>query len=276
MGRIFVVRVGADSSHYSIKSPIFANKRFEFVPIPEEQLPIPHKHPMLRYCDIRCFNDAAYNLGEYVGKDAQTVAHNDPEFENMTYGDQCKLYPRARNLIDDDRTRRKGARKGDYLFFLARLEETDGSHFTGKAGLYFIGYFHIEAVVGPVQAPLANTEEAGIGGNAHILRAKAEPDLWGDEKRKFWVFKGAPDSVRFPFALEANWEWLSTIFRDARGRPWREKKGQTPMQRVASYTRTIRCHLDPDNHEQTDYYRRFWGKVQDHLNRVNNTMHCYL
>lgn len=272
MGRIFVVRVGADSSHYSIRSPIFTDKRFEFVPIPEgekkwEQLPIPHKYPMLRYCDIRCFNDAARNLGEYVGKDAQTVAHNDPEFENMTYGDLCKLYPRARNLIDDDRTGRKGARSGDYLFFLARLEEHDGSYFTGKAGLYFVGYFHIEAVLGPIQAPLTNAEEARIGRNAHVLRVKAEPNLWVDEQRKFWVFKGDPDSVCFRFALEASWEWLSTVFLDAYERPWHEQKGQTPMQRIASYTRTIRCHLDPSDPDQTDRYRLFWDKVHNHLNR---------
>jgi hypothetical protein len=112
MGRILVVRVGAHSSHYSIGSPILTDKRFEFVPIRGgekkwDQLPILHKYPMLRYCDIQCFNDAARNLGEYVGKDAQTVAHNDPEFESMTYGDLYELYPRARNLIDDDRTGRK-------------------------------------------------------------------------------------------------------------------------------------------------------------------------
>lgn len=271
MGRIFVVRVGADSSHYRIRSPIFIDKRFEFVPIPEgekwEKLPIPHKHPMLRYCDIPCFNNTVRNLGEYVGKDAQTVAHNDPEFVDMTYGDLCDLHSRGVNLIDDTKKGRTGARPGDYLFFLARLEKHDGSHFTGEAGLYFIGYFHIEARLGPIKAPLANAEEARIGRNSHVLRAKAEPDLWFDERRKFWVFKGGPDSVRFTFALEASWEWLSTIFHDAYGRLWHEKKRQTPMQRVASYMRTIRCHLDPDNPEQTDYYRRFWDKVHSHLNR---------
>ena len=273
MGRIFVVRVGADTQYYPIRSPIFVDERFELVPITEgekkmDQLPIAHRDPMQRYCDIRCFNtDAAPSLGAYVGKEAQTVAHNDPEFAHMTYGDLCDLNPRARNLIDDPRTERKGAEQGDYLFFLARLEGHDGRHFTGKAGLYFVGYFHIEARFGPIQAPLTNAEEASIGRNAHILRAKAEPDLWVDERRKFWVFKGGPDSVRFRFALEADWEWLSTVFSDAYGRPWHETKGQTLMQRAASYTRTIRCHLDPDNPEQSDYYRRFWDKVHDHLKR---------
>jgi len=269
MNRIFVIRVGADSSNYLIRSPILADNRFEFVPIPEgekwEQRPIPPKHPMLRYRDIPCFNNAARNLGEYVGKQVQTLAHNDPEFAGMTYGDVCELYPRARNLIDGDNGR-TGVRQGDYLFFLARLVKHDGTHFADDAALYFIGYFHIENVLGPIQLPPDDVEEARIGTNAHVLRAQAE-NSWGDERRKFWVFKGGPDSVRFRFALETNWEWLSTVFHDAYGCLWREKRGHTRMQRVASYTRTIRCQLDPDNPKQNDSYQRFWDKVNRHLNR---------
>ena len=268
MNRIFVIRVGADSSHYPIRSPIFKDNRFEFIPIPEGENnkwrkdPIPHIHPMLRYCEIPCFNDPSRNLGEYVGKHAQTVAHNDPEFTGMTYGDLCKRNPRAINLIDDE----KGAKLGDFLFFLARLEKHDGSNFVDDAGLYFIGYFHIETVCGPIQTPLADLQETRIGTNAHVLRAKAEPNLWVDERSKFWVFKGGPNSVRFPFALEADWEWLHTIFHDAYGRDWK-KNGYTPIQRVASYTRTIRCQLDPDNPEQNDSYQRFWDKVQRNLDK---------
>lgn len=272
MGRIFVVRVGTDTQHYPIRSPIFPDRRFEFVPIPEgekwESLPIAYKKPMLRYRDIRCFNDVSRSLGDYAGHSALSVAHNDPEFDEMTYGDLCDINSRAANLLDNHRTGRIGARQGDYLFFLARLEEHDGSLFTGQAGLYFVGFFHIAVVLGPIRARITEAQEAIVGRNAHVLRAKAEPGLWNDARRQFWVFKGGRDSERFELALKANWEWLSTIFSDASGCPWHEWQGQTRLQRITSYTRTIRCQLDPTDSEQSDRYAHFWDRIRDHLSRT--------
>lgn len=185
------------------------------------------------------------------------VAHNDPEWETMTYGDLCNTNARASNL--------KKVQTGDYLFFLARLEYHDGSRFTGGGDFYFVGYFHIKSVYPAIDRPLTPAEEIEIGRNAHVLRAKANPSLWADERLKFWVFKGDANSVRFRYALRADWKWLTDIFRDAYGYQWSEKSSQSRLQRIASYTRTIRCQLDPNDPEQKSRYERFWEKVQSHL-----------
>lgn len=271
MARIFVVRVGADTKHSPVRSPVFRDGRFELVPIVEfdkrlDRFPIVHKKPLQRYCDIACFNyDAGANLGVYAGRKAKDVAHNDPEFEEMTYGDLSNA--KASNLIGSARRAERGTEKGDYLFFLARLEEYDGIRYTGRAGHYFVGYFQVEACFGPKQEPLSDLEEAVIGRNAHVRRAKADPELWSDPERRFWVFKGGPGSVRFMTGLEATWGWMCSVFRDVDGRPWRTMEGKSVEQRIASYTRTIRCHLDPCNADQIDRYDRFWERVHDHLRR---------
>ncbi len=270
MNRVFLVRVGADTTYpYPIRSPVFEDNSFEFVPIPEgkkREWPIPYRDPMLRYCEIRCLNDPKRDLGVYLGKYSHWVAHNDPEFVTKTYGDVCEEYSRARNLIDNPKKRTSGVEEKDYLFFLARLDKHNRQTFTGSYGLYFIGYFHVENVFGPIERPMQPKEDAKIGGNAHVLRAKADPSLWADKRHKFWIFKGNADSVRFHYALETKWDWLSKILRDTQGRPWKKKANQSDLQRITSYTRTIRCHLDPRNIQQRGLYQHFWGEIERHLN----------
>ena len=277
MNRIFVVRVGADTTYSPLRSPVFDKGRFEYMPIWEGEKeggkwrspPIDYKHPMLRYCDIPCSNMPDHMLDEFVPKNrSQWPAHNDPEFESMTYGDVCEHSARARNLIDNPKKDWTGVRQGDYLFFLARLERHDGNRFTNKAGFYFVGYFHIEKVYNPIQVQklLDSSKETKIGMNAHVLRAKAEPNfLWTDKRYKFWVFKGGADSRRFTYALEAEWDWLYSVFRDAHGNHWKKMANQSTLQRIMSYTRTIRCQIDPRDPQQRHRYDLFWDKVQQHL-----------
>lgn len=273
MNRVFVIRVGADTTYSPIKSsPLFDNGEFEFLPIWEssrqQRSPITQRPPMLRYCDIPCFNNPTQTLDRFVPKTwAEKPAHNDPEFITMTYGDLCEKSARARNLIDSPKMERTGAKKGDYLFFIARLEPHNGVRFTGEAGLYFIGYFCVERVWGPIQEPLDRSDDCQIGANAHVLRAKGYPNLWSDEHSKFWVFKGGADSIRFRYALEVEWEWMSSVLRDAKGRFWSKRSTQTTLQRMTSYTRTIRCQLDRDYVEQRDRYERFWERVIEHIAR---------
>lgn len=270
MNRIFVVRVGADTAYYPLRSPLFKDGSFEYMPIWEGEIwehpPIVYKPPMQRYCEIECFNNPSDRLSKFVPKSwAQVPAHNDPEFMMRTYGDVCQRSSRARNLINDPQKRREGVEPGDYLFFLARLEQYDGNRFVGFGDLYFIGYFHVESICGPIERPLQPADETEIGRNAHVLRVKADVSLWSDERYKFWVFRGGTDSVRFRRALKAEWQWLSQIFSDVHGQPWSEKKGQTLLQRVTSYTRTVRCQLDPSVPQQRDAYGCFWEKIQQHL-----------
>jgi len=109
--------------------------------------------------------------------------------------------------------------------------------------------------------------EPDIKDNAHVLRVLAEPTVLDSPKYKFWVFRGGKDSIRFTYALEAEWGWMSTIFTDADGEAWRSLEGLSVQQRIASYTRTIRCHLDPEKPKQASAYDRFWEVVCHHTDR---------
>ncbi len=273
MNRIFVVRVGADTGYPRLKSPIFSDRRFELMPIWEEdegrghKHPIEHKPPMLHYCDIPCFNNPRDNLprdnlAKYLVESDQEMsrkaAHNDPEFKTMTYGD---LYenPRASNL--------KGVELGDYLFFLARLERYNGQTFlAGDWDNYFIGYFHVESITKPMENPLELFQKTNIANNAHVLRAKADP---ANKDYKFWVFGGGQDSHRFNHALEASYDWISTVFKDRHNCDWHEHPQQNKKGRVMSYLRTIRCQIDPSKPGQQDSYKRFFDKIHQHLSRDN-------
>ncbi|MDI6839263.1 MAG: hypothetical protein QMD71_00135 [bacterium] len=150
MMKLFIANVGVNTSHVSkgLRSPIFSDKTFEFIPIPEEE----ERKKVLfspRYCEIRCFNKPNLAISEYLCPERRSdIAHNDPEFndpefndpefKSFTYGDIFS--PRAANL--------KEIQPDDLLFFLARLWlYKDG--FTNESDLYFIGYFTVEKRFAP-------------------------------------------------------------------------------------------------------------------------------
>ncbi|HBJ32702.1 MAG TPA: hypothetical protein DDY93_15210, partial [Dehalococcoidia bacterium] len=58
-GRIFLANVGANASH-RFASPIFLDRTFEFLPIPETpDIPPPHA---VRYRDLRSYNRRTEDL----------------------------------------------------------------------------------------------------------------------------------------------------------------------------------------------------------------------
>src|SRR5690242_17821333 len=89
--RAFLANVGANASHRA-RSPIFADRRFELVPIPEAvDLDGP---ALVRFGDLRCFNDPDRPLSAYLPPDWRArAAHYDPEFDTNTYGDNCRRAP---------------------------------------------------------------------------------------------------------------------------------------------------------------------------------------
>ena len=127
-GKIYVVNVGSNASH-NFCSPILADRTFEFIPIPEDrQLPGSHG---LEYQQLNSFYDPQENLSKYMPETMATVtAHSDPEFDTFTYGDNCEVNPRAMSL--------RQVKRGDFLFFLSRMELCIGSQRTGNFGFYFI------------------------------------------------------------------------------------------------------------------------------------------
>ena len=106
-GRIFLVNVGANASH-RFCSPLFPDGTFEFIPIPEDGPP--QGQSIVSYCDLASFNRPGQSLMKYVPQRLwYRAAHNDPEFETFTFGDNCERSPRAAALKRID--------VGDLLFF---------------------------------------------------------------------------------------------------------------------------------------------------------------
>ena len=141
-GRIFLANVGANASH-RFSSPIFQDGSFEFLPIPEDrELSMPYS---VRYRDLRPYNIPKSDLLDYVPRRLwDQTAHNDPEFDTFTYGDNCNTSPRAASL--------KWIQPGDFLFFISRLQHWIDNRPSIKHGFYLLGYLEIEAVLANVRS----------------------------------------------------------------------------------------------------------------------------
>ena len=206
MNRIFLVNVGVNASHGNLRSPIFEDYSFEFIPIPEagRRVSCPDCSTLPRYRDLETHNGVG--ILQIIPKSCFDLrVHNDPEFISCTYGDYPCRSPRAANL--------KKATKGDFVFFLARLvSHSDGSF--GKGGFYLIGYFEIEDILKNVESRPNDSVLRVFGKNAHVLRGLYSPKYWDG----FWVFKGSKRSCRFKRASPFDKEFCDSVLLDAQGR----------------------------------------------------------
>jgi hypothetical protein len=125
---VVLLRVGIDTGCGGIHSPLFRDRTFEFVPIPDS-----------RGLDERTYGNTKGRTGrafaEYFPKPRQEKArsqamHVDPEFESFTYGDPT---PPKRNLAQ--------LAPGDLLVFYAGME---GWGYTALPALYLAGVFRVE------------------------------------------------------------------------------------------------------------------------------------
>lgn len=134
--KLFVANVGVNMSSArlrGLKSPVFPDGTFEFVPIKESSR---YTHDGIpTYSDLPSVNGLSDSLAAYIPPAiAQYAVHNDPEFVTFTYGDV--MSPRASNL--------RHIEPGDELWFLARLWEHDGCRWLGTSDFYFIGRLSVE------------------------------------------------------------------------------------------------------------------------------------
>jgi len=131
--RLFVANVGvnaASASKRDLKSPMFPDGTFEFVPIKESARYA--VSAILAYTGLKTVTGRQPYLAAYLPeKTARYAVHNDPEFETYTYGDI--MTPRAANL--------QHIAPRDELWFLARLWDHDGAQWLGTSDFYFIGRF---------------------------------------------------------------------------------------------------------------------------------------
>jgi len=251
MGNVFIINVGVNASHGQLRSPVFDDGTFEFIPIPEQgrRRCCPECGTLPRYCDLESFN--GLNLSKFIpAKYYHCRVHNDPEFVSYTYGDYPTISPRATNL--------QKVEKGDSIFFLARLVKYRNEVFTKDAGFYLIGYFEVEDILKEVTARPKRSIGKFIN-NAHMRRALYDQKLWNS----FWVFKGSKHSCRFEYSIPFSKDFAEKILRDSSGHKiiWDEKR--TELQVIGSHTRACRMINDKNR------LRIFWEIIERTINMQN-------
>ena len=270
--KISIINVGVNRSHGTLKSPVFENDTFEFVPIPycsPSDCPVEPGNCMEcfeeytvfpRYSDLLSPNGSEFS--EFIPPyRLKTRTHNDPEFVTFTYGD-FPSNPRASNLKKLD--------LGDRLFFLARLVKWNGSRFTDEAGFYLIGFLDIDYIYDEyelydmVKSRRFDEKFERIKNSAHMLMAQKYPEFWLHEVQGWkgsWVFLGSDRSRRFPYAVPFDRELASKVMRDASGREWTWPENQTELQRIGSYTRS--CRIIDDKSRIDNLYKAIETRNRD-------------
>ena len=245
--RLYVVNVGvntADASKRGLRSPVFPDGTFEFIPIKEESR-FSRAQGIPSYGDLPSWTGRARSLADFLPDRVRGYrAHADPEFETFTYGDI--LSGRAANLA--------GVGPSDQLWFLARLWDHDGTRRTGASDFYFIGLLEVEqnrlftAGTRPEGIPPAVRER--ISNNAHYHR------LLAGDTAAFRILCGKQAaSWRFHRALKVTPKVAGVLFGGSydesdgvfrQGSKTLTNKNGRPRRfdRFGSITRTIQCFLD--------------------------------
>ncbi|MGA2239177.1 MAG: hypothetical protein ABSG74_08195 [Candidatus Bathyarchaeia archaeon] len=231
MTKIAFVNVGANASHGTLRSPIFEDDTFEFVPIPDVILSLFEHNRGLRYEELGASNGVAFR--EFIPA-AYLVqfAHVDPDFTGFTYGD----YPnhgRAANL------RRLSPK--DYVIFFSRLVRWDEGHFNGESGFYIIGFFEIETVFPDISRRPKKEVLREIEANPHVIRGECDSMFYDG----FWIIKGTRRSKRFKKALSLDKRTIEKFgLRDRFGHRWDWQKFRSEDAAIGSYMRSIKVVED--------------------------------
>ncbi len=226
--RSFIVNVGVNASHGALRSPLFDDGTFVYVPIPEK-LEYRKRDGLVRYQDLFSFDE----LERYIPKRYWDVAaHHDPEFSGCTYGDYPATVPKAATL--------SRARKGDFLFFLARLVRWREGAYVRNAGFYLIGCQRVSQIM-QLEKICSSAQRKVAATNAHYLRHI----FCGSEEHGCTIFKGDDNSRLFSRAIPFPMTIVSRVLRCAGGERIHRSKSRTDLQVIGSHTRACRA-LGPD------------------------------
>ncbi len=158
--RSVAINVGANTNAPGFRGPIYADGRFEYVPIPESK-PTREDVSVPTYADL--------DLEIDVDAVADTPVHLDPTFAGVhgcrsyTYGDPHGV--KASPLLELE--------AGDYVFFYATLStrgEEPAEWIAPEWGVYVIGQFRL--AVDPLDgtAGLSAEDRSRFEHNAHLKR----------------------------------------------------------------------------------------------------------
>ena len=229
MSKIAIINVGANAASGSLRSPLFNDNTFEFVPTKtDNELPPLGFTP---FSEFESFNGR--DITEFIPhKFSSENMHNDPEFVTHTYGDTPEDEIRSVNL--------KRFNKGDTLYYLARLVEWNNGTW-GKAGFYLVGCLVLDKIIKKSDM-IENPELIQVvKNNAHVKRWQEKPEA---EPRDFWVLVGSNQSKRFVHAVPFDREILNKILSRADGNPIKWDSSKTDLQTIGMNTRTCRLIID--------------------------------
>lgn len=255
----YMVNVGANRSH-GIRSPLFADGRFEFVPIPEDfslaDCADGEGSP-LTYADLVCYNTDQPLLSLYPARVATRWAarpvHHDPNLckvkglptTALIYGDVPYTNPRASSL--------RHAQPGDLLFFLANFtpyDPTNQCFQTNAQALYVIGVLEVAQVLeyssggrslrDPYSGVLSDLR--AYRRQVHVDRLFTMPHRFVSEP--FSLIEGTERSARFERAAPLTAEVSGAYLTDKTGATFDFGKFRSPAACIGSYTRAIRPQFD--------------------------------
>lgn len=185
-----LLRVGIDKGSGGCLAPIFANRRFEYIPIPERCATSESKV----YANMYGINGKP--VVEYLPEKIREKIwcahpHYDPEFDTFTYGDPTKIKRRQLSQLRAD----------DLLIFYAGLVDRED-----RSRLYVIGYFDVEKVYDFKMLQKADYDYIfkKVPNNAHSKRYFKLRELdveYTDDNLVIVKGKSPPSSKRCPKAL---------------------------------------------------------------------------
>ena len=253
--KLYVANVGVNKAHAGargLRSPVFPDGAFEFVPIKEESR-FSQVNGIPSYGEMPSWTGRTRSLAEFLPKGIRPYrAHADPEFETFTYGDIRSS--RASNL--------QYVAPGDQLWFLARLWSHDGARWTGGSDFFFVGFLEVERnccfAAGTRAEDIGPDLRERIRNNAHYRRLRA-----GDDAAFRIICGDRGKSRRFDRALRITPEVAGHLFGGSydessgsfqRGGEVLTNKNGAPRRFDAfgSITRTIQGFLDSGLAEERD------------------------
>jgi len=190
--RIALLRVGIDSGSGGTDGPLFADGRFEYVPIPDS-----------KGLDERTYGNHMARAGGPLsgffpparqGAMASQSMHFDPEFASFTYGDPTSPKAGLRRLA-----------AGDLLVFYAGLR---GYGCDVPSGLYIIGYF--EVAFAGLARDLTEEQIRACSDNFHVRHVS----VFRDQQDRLVLVKGGAGSRLLSKAVK-----ISVLGQDRAGKP---------------------------------------------------------